>query len=109
MAGGTAQAAREAMVITNLHWGLHVWAIYGACAMVIAYFTFRRGDPSMISTPIRNVFDGRTGMLVGTLADTLGVIAVVFGLAGSMPLGPLSVRSVLRTVYGPPASVPPSL
>src|SRR3546814_9230224 len=60
MAGGTAQAAREAMVITNLHWGLHAWAIYGVCAMVIAYFTFRRGEPSMISTPIRHVFDGRT-------------------------------------------------
>src|SRR3546814_9568999 len=71
MAGGTAQAAREAMVITNLHWGLHAWAIYGVCAMVIAYFTFRRGEPSMISTPIRHVFDGRTGMLVGNLADTL--------------------------------------
>src|SRR3546814_3278546 len=55
MAGGTAQAAREAMVITNLHWGLHAWAIYGVCAMVIAYFTFRRGEPSMISTPIRHV------------------------------------------------------
>src|SRR3546814_12323261 len=65
MAGGTAQAAREAMVITNLHWGLHAWAIYGVCAMVIAYFTFRRGEPSMISTPIRHVFDGRTGMQLG--------------------------------------------
>src|SRR3546814_9108426 len=105
MAGGTAQAAREAMVITNLHWGLHAWAIYGVCAMVIAYFTFRCGEPSMISTPIRHVFDGRTGMLVGNLADTLGVLAVVFGLAGSLAMGTLSVRSGLSSVYGTPESV----
>lgn len=109
MEGGTAQAAREAMVITNLHWGLHAWAIYGVCAMVIAYFTFRRGEPSMISTPIRHVFDGRTGMLVGNLADTLGVLAVVFGLAGSLAMGTLSVRSGLSSVYGTPESVTTSI
>src|SRR3546814_20814522 len=97
------------MVITNLHWGLHAWAIYGVCAMVIAYFTFRRGEPSMISTPIRHVFDGRTGMLVGNLADTLGVLAVVFGLAGSLAMGTLSVRSGLSSVYGTPESVTTSI
>src|SRR3546814_2512817 len=102
MAGGTAQAAREAMVITNLHWGLHAWAIYGVCAMVIAYFTFRRGEPSMISPQIRLVFDGRTGMLFGNTAVTLGVLAVFFGLAGSLAMVTLSVRPVLSPSYGPP-------
>src|SRR3546814_17330491 len=97
------------MVITNLHWGLHAWAIYGVCAMVIAYFTFRRGEPSMISTPIRHVFDGRTGMLVGNLADTLGVLAVVFGLSVSLAMGTLSVRSGISYVYGTPESATTSI
>jgi glycine betaine transporter len=48
--GETAMAARNAMVITNLHWGLHAWSIYGCCALVIAYFTFRLKLPSMVST-----------------------------------------------------------
>ncbi|MBU1254218.1 MAG: BCCT family transporter, partial [Alphaproteobacteria bacterium] len=26
--GGTVEAARQAMVLTFLHWGLHAWAIY---------------------------------------------------------------------------------
>ena len=34
------------MVITNFHWGLHAWSIYGVCSLVIAYFIFRRGDPA---------------------------------------------------------------
>ncbi|HHB92742.1 MAG TPA: BCCT family transporter, partial [Thioploca sp.] len=37
MEGKTVEAARFAMVITNLHWGLHAWSIYAICALVIAY------------------------------------------------------------------------
>src|SRR3546814_20894510 len=41
MAGGTAQAAREAMVITNLYLGLQAREISGICDLVIAHFHFR--------------------------------------------------------------------
>ncbi len=105
MTGGTALAAREAMVITNLHWGLHAWSIYGVCGMVIAYFTFRRGEKSMISTPILALFKGPAGKPVGQLADILGVLAVVFGLAGSLAMGTLAVRSGMTLAYGTPETV----
>ena len=100
--GGTPAAAREAMVITNLHWGLHAWSIYAVCALVIAYFAFRRGEPSLISTPIRAVFRGRSADVVAGGADVLGVIAVVFGLAGSVAMGVLQVRAGLGAVFGLP-------
>ncbi len=100
--GGTPDAAREAMVITNLHWGFHAWSIYGVCALVIAYFTFRRGGSSMISTPIRFLFTGRTSPRASAAADVLGVLAVVFGLAGSLAMGALQVRSGLGAVFGSP-------
>lgn len=91
------------MVITNLHWGFHAWSIYGICALVIAYFGFRRGESTMISTPIRYLMPGRAGHHVGTLADILGVVAVVFGLAGSLSGGALQVRAGLDAVfYVPP-------
>lgn len=109
MEGGTALAAREAMVITNLHWGLHAWAIYGVCALVIAYFTFRRGEKSMISTPILALFKGPAGKPIGQVADILGVLAVVFGLAGSLAMGTLSVRSGLGFAYGVPETVTTSV
>ena len=98
-----AMAARNAMVITNFHWGLHAWSIYGCCALVIAYFTFRLGLPSMVSTPIlvgfKNVFGKNTLRGVGNTADILAVIAVIFGLAGSLAMGTLMVRSGMHAVF----------
>ena len=109
MPGGTPEAAREAMVITNLHWGFHAWSIYAVCAMVIGYFTFRLNRPSMISTPIRFLFPGRGSRGFATAADVLGVVAVVFGLAGSLAMGALQVRSGLGSVFGVPGTATVSL
>lgn len=100
MEGGTAEAARQALVITNLHWGFHAWSIYAICALVIAYFTFRRDQPSMISTPIKALFQGRTGDAMGNVADILAVLSVVFGLAGSLAMGTLAVRSGSFYAFG---------
>ncbi len=105
MEGGTAESARQALVITNLHWGLHAWSIYAVCALVIAYFTFRRGQPSMISTPIKALFQGKLGEGVGKIADVLAVLSVVFGLAGSLAMGTLAVRSGSFYAFGTDESV----
>ena len=75
--GGTPEAARRAMVITNLHWGLHAWSIYGVCALVIAYFSFRKGRAPTISAPLSALL-GKEDTPLATAADVLGVIAVVF-------------------------------
>jgi len=109
MEGGTPAAARQALVITNLHWGLHAWSIYAVCALVIAYFTFRRGEPSMISTPIKILFGGKTGESAGKLADILAVLSVVFGLAGSLAMGTLAVRSGSFYAFGTSETVGMSL
>ncbi len=99
MTGGTAAAAREAIAITNLHWGIHAWSIYCICALVIAYFSFRRDMGSMISTPLRVLFKGRAGNSLCTSADVLGVLSVVFGLAGSLTMGIFQIRGGLGTVF----------
>lgn len=103
--GGTPAAARFAMVLTNLHWGLHAWAIYAVCAMVVAYFIFRKGLPGMISTPIRAAFRPSKKLnIVCNTADVVGVLAVIFGLAGSLAMGTLQVRAGLGEVFGTPAN-----
>ncbi len=97
------EAARQALVITNLHWGLHAWSIYGVCALVIAYFTFRLEKAPLISTPLRSLFTWRSSEVAATMADVLGVVAVVFGLAGSLAMGALQVRSGLTSLFDVPA------
>ena len=100
MEGGTPAAARQALVITNLHWGFHAWSIYAVCALVIAYFTFRKGQSSMVSTPIKNLFGGATGEGMGKVADILAVMSVVFGLGGSLAMGTLGVRAGAGYAFG---------
>jgi glycine betaine transporter len=108
--GASAESARLAMVLSNLHWGLHAWAIYAVCALVIAYFMFRRRMPGLVSTPIRATFPlSRTTRLLGLGADVIGVFAVVFGLAGSLVLGVLQVRAGLTEVFGIPSTTLVSL
>ena len=99
MEGKTPEAARFAMIITNLHWGLHAWSIYAICALVIAYFSFRKDKPSLISSPIKAEF-GCKYPFACNVADIIGVLAVVFGLAGSLTMGVLQVRAGLGEVFG---------
>ncbi|MGB9375650.1 MAG: BCCT family transporter [Jiangellales bacterium] len=98
LTGNTPEAAREAMVITHLHWGLHAWAIYGMCALVIGYFTFRKGMRPLTSSPIKAVFPATPrGALVA--ADVLAVLAVLFGIVGSLVQGVLQLRAGVTSVF----------
>jgi len=99
----TAEAARQAMVITNFHWGLHAWAIYCVGGLVLAYFGFRRGTPYLAGAPIREAFKGRWVEPVARASDLLAVLAVAFGVAGSITFGVFQFRAGLHVVTGIPA------
>ena len=101
-AARTAAAARQAMVITNFHWGLHAWAIYAMAALVLAYFGFRRGAPYLAGAPIRQAFSGPWVPAVAHTADLVAVMAVVFGVAGSLSMGTLQIQTGLSVVAGVP-------
>ncbi len=88
-----AAAARQAMVLTYLHWGLHAWAIYALCGLVIAWFSFRVGRPPLVSAPLEGMMPGRAGVALKIGADSLGMLAVTFGLAATLTMGVLTLRS----------------
>lgn len=95
--------ARWAMVITNLHWGLHAWGIYALGALVLAYFGFRRDLPLLASTPFRATLPARWGHGLGRVADVIAVLAVVFGVTGSLGMGVMQITTGLHSVFGTPA------
>ncbi|UCD67250.1 MAG: BCCT family transporter [Betaproteobacteria bacterium] len=54
-----ATAARQALFITNFHWGVHAWAMFGLTGLVIAYFSFCRGAPQLLSSPLTVTFGNK--------------------------------------------------
>ncbi len=94
-------AAQHARFVTNFHWGLHAWAIYGMTALVIAYFGFRKGCPNLVSAPLKRVFGTNklTGA-VGWLSDLSAIVAIAIGVAGSVAMGVFQVEGGVATLFG---------
>jgi len=97
---GTPASARRALVFTAFHWGLHAWAVYAMAALVLAYFAFRRDKPYLPGAPLRDVFSGRWVEPVARIADLLAVLAITFGVAGSITMGILQLQAGLHIVFG---------
>jgi len=94
-------AAGKALFITNFHWGLHAWAIYAVTGLVMAYFSFRKGYPSLVSSPIKAVFGQRTWTRgVGWLSDLLAIYAIAIGIGGSIAMGVFQIQSGVESLFG---------
>ncbi len=96
----TAAAAKEAMNVTFLHWGLHAWAIYALVGLSLAYFTYSRGLPLTIRSVFYPFLGDRIHGRIGDIIDIFAVLATVFGLATSLGLGVKQVAAGLEHVFG---------
>lgn len=95
------EAADMALFITNFHWGLHAWAIYGATALAIAYFSFRRGTPMLVGAPFRDLFgDEAWARVVAWLSDFLAIVAIAIGVGGSIAMGVFQVADGVDLLGG---------
>ncbi|MFC4174192.1 BCCT family transporter [Microvirga sp. GCM10011540] len=103
--GNTLAAARQAMIITFFHWGLHAWAIYIVVGLALAYFAFRRGLPLTIRSALYPLIGARIHGPIGHAADIFAVFGTMFGVATSLGLGVLQVNAGLEYLFGLPANV----
>jgi glycine betaine transporter len=95
---GSTAAARHAFVVTGFHWGLHAWAVYGIAALVLAYFGFKKGTPYLPGGPLRATFSGRWVEPVSGASDLVAVLAIAFGVAGSIGMGTFQLHTGLAAV-----------
>lgn len=94
-------AAQQALLATNFHWGIHAWAIYGATALSIAYFTYRRGAPMLVSAPIEYLFPGQAwSRITGWLSDFMAIVAIAIGVGGSIAMGVFQVADGVDIMMG---------
>lgn len=69
-----------ALALTYFHWGIHAWSIYAIAGLVMAWFAFNRQRDMTISAS----FSASKQSNRYQLFDFVAVIAVIFGVAGTL-------------------------
>jgi choline/glycine/proline betaine transport protein len=101
----TLSAARQALVITFFHWGVHAWAIYAVVGLSLAYFSFRYNLPLTIRSGLYPLFREHINGWLGDAVDIFAVCGTLFGIATSMGFGVLQINAGLTHLFGIPQSV----
>jgi len=92
-------AAQLAMEYSYFHWAFHPWAIYAVLGLALAYFTFRKGMPNLISTAFYPILGDRVYGPAGKTIDILAIFATLFGSATSLGLGALQINGGLNYLF----------
>jgi glycine betaine transporter len=101
---GTRDAAQVAMEYSYFHWAFHPWAMYSVLGLALAYFTFRKGMPNLISTAFYPILGDRVYGPVGKTIDVLAIFATLFGSATSLGLGALQINGGLNYLWDVPSA-----
>lgn len=107
--GRTIDSARQAMVLTFFHWGLHAWAIYIVVGLALAYFAFRRGLALTLRSALFPLIGNRIHGPIGHAIDIFAVLGTMFGVATSLGFGVLQVNAGFNFLFGLPVSTPVQL
>lgn len=102
----TVEAAKQAMSISFLHWGIHAWALYCVVALSLAYFHYRRGLPLSIRSVLYPLIGQKIYGKWGHVVDTLAVFGTMFGVVTSLGLGAMQINAGFSNVFGIPNNVP---
>jgi glycine betaine transporter len=89
----TRDAALVAMQYAYFHWALHPWAIYAMAGLSMAYFSYRRDLPTLVSSTFHPLLGDRIHGPLGRMIDVLAIIATLFGTATSLGLGAQQINS----------------
>ena len=99
---GTAQAARDALVHSYFHWGLHGWAMYGLMGLALGFFCYNRGLPMTVRSAFEPMLGRRVHGPIGNAIDVVAVAGTLFGVAVSLGLGVKQVNTGLAQAFGVP-------
>ncbi|MGO1283250.1 MAG: BCCT family transporter [Psychrobacter sp.] len=100
--GETIEAAKLAMNISFLHYGFHVWALYGMVALALAYFHYRVGLPLAIRSTLYPLIGKKIYGPMGHTVDILAVFGTMFGVVTTLGLGVLQINSGLNALFDVP-------
>ena len=99
---GSAEAARRAMDLTFLHWGLHPWSVYALVGLSLAFFSFNKGYPLTIRSAFVPLLGDKVNGPLGYAIDISATVATLFGVATSLGVGVQQVNAGLFHIFGVP-------
>ncbi|WP_035512987.1 BCCT family transporter [Halalkalibacillus halophilus] len=101
--GGTPEAVHKALQYSFFHWGLHPWAIYAVVAASLAYFSYRKDLPMLLSSSLEPLI-GRENLNGGwgNTVNIIGVISTLFGISTSLGLGVMQIGGGFEQLLGIP-------
>lgn len=94
--GGTPDAAREAMNLAFLHWGLHAWGIYIVVGLALGYFAYRHDLPLTVRSALYPLLGDRIRGWPGHIVDIVAIFGTLFGIATSLGLGVMQINAGLN-------------
>ncbi|WP_456268507.1 choline BCCT transporter BetT [Kushneria sp. AK178] len=93
-------AARHAMQLTFMHWGLSGWGIYTLVGMSLAFFSYRHNLPLTISSALYPIIGKKIYGPIGHAVDIAAVLGTVFGIAASLGIGVIQLNYGLNFMFG---------
>ncbi|PVZ16386.1 MULTISPECIES: BCCT family transporter [unclassified Pseudomonas] len=95
------EAARQALQLSFLHWGLHGWAIYALVGLAVGYFAYRNGQPLALRSALYPLMKQRWVQgWAGNAVDVFGMFVTLLGLVTNLGIGALQVSSGLEYLFG---------
>ncbi|MBP2315373.1 BCCT family transporter [Azospirillum soli] len=92
---GTPDAAREAMNLAFLHWGMHAWGIYIVVGLALGYFAYRHDLPLTIRSALYPLLGDRIRGWPGHIVDIVAIFGTLFGIATSLGIGVMQINAGL--------------
>ncbi|WP_043484574.1 choline BCCT transporter BetT [Arthrobacter sp. SPG23] len=103
--GGTAEAARQALVWTLFHYGLTGWALYALMGLALGYFAYRHNLPLSIRSALYPIFGKKIEGPLGHAVDIAALLGTIFGIATSLGIGVVQLNYGLNFMFGIPENL----
>lgn len=93
--GTPANQAKEALLHTAFHWGIHAWSIYAVIALALAYFGYRYKLPLALRSCFYPLLKDKINGKAGDVIDILALVATLFGIITTLGFGSAQLGSGL--------------
>ena len=89
--------AGKALGLTNLHWGLHGWAVYSALGLCFAFASYNRKKAFRVSSLLGTTLENNKPL--AAIIDIIAILTTIIGIATSLGLGASQINGGLNHVF----------